>query len=158
MTRGAGKSGGWLAPFAGLAVVAGFGLGGCGDNHSRSTGGKSPPAAATKPLRDREPNDRSTQASGPLGPAGIVLTKQRDGDNEDWFYFRLRPGKPLRLLVKHLDGRCGNSFVQTRYAGKPGPGSGGQDQTAYAANAPVIDTNGNRAPDVGDTPGEVFPT
>jgi hypothetical protein len=124
-------------------LLAGCGAGG----GSSSTHTAQPPAA--KRLTDAEPNDAARQAIGPIGPAGVVLSRQSPHDDLDYFYLKMRPGRHVQLTVKHLAGQCDNSFVQTQ---KP---RGGQDQTATAANAPVIDENNNQDTSVGNTPGTV---
>jgi hypothetical protein len=112
--------------------------------------------AAFAPTREQEPNNVARQAQGPLQKAGIVLRRQSEADEFDVFYFKAKFGNALTLTVKHLSGRCGDSFVVTSAAGPPGPDNGGQDATAHADDAPVIDRNGNVDPAIGDQLGRLL--
>jgi len=129
---------------AALAAVTSIAVG-CGNADRR---------AASQPAHEHEPNDGSATANGPVGPAGIILHTNRDGD-EDFVYFKLRPNRRVSIAVKHLSGACGETFFETALPGPPGPDNGGQDQTALRPDAPIVDENGNRDTGIGNAPGTV---
>ena len=70
----------------------------------------------SKPERSREPNNVSTQATGPVGGKGIIV-RDDNGLDPDWFYFKVKPHRRFTISVKSLNYMCGNNpnqdFVKT---------------------------------------------
>lgn len=105
-------------------------------------------AAAQPSIREREPNDGSVTANGPVGATGITLTTAKHMD-EDFVYFKLKPDRKVTITVKHTRGECSEATFSTGMPGGPGGGNGGEDQTALRDDAPGIDNNGNQDPRLG---------
>jgi hypothetical protein len=75
-----------------------------------------PALASPAHRRETEPNNRAVSADGPIGPKGI-LDRNNGGSDEDFFYFKVRPGRNVTITVKDVNGRCGSdphqNFIKT---------------------------------------------
>jgi len=72
--------------------------------------------ASSKPEHSQEPNNVSTQATGPVGATGIIV-RDDNGHDDDWFYFKVKAHRRFTISVKVLNYVCGNNpnqdFVKT---------------------------------------------